>query len=276
MKVVLFTNARDESHLREWAAHHLLLGFDNIVIFDHKSKIPLSIDFSHFDKRVRIINCGNMEGAIKMKLMSLAANIAMRLKADWMLYLDADEFIVLNTLISKIAGIKQFLAKFNGVDQLAVNWLMYGTSGIINELSLSNGDLILEKYTRSDELLNNHVKCFVRPHLVEGADNPHFFRTKTPHRNYGIDGGHFSPPFHNVKLPFYMAPIYIAHYVYQSENTYKKRKLNLPRDDNGGMRTDNDVSHIHKQYNVRDNFLASRLYSLAVRTFLIHKNIIRP
>ena len=36
-KVALFTNARDEKHIKEWAAHHLLIGFEYIFIFDHKS-----------------------------------------------------------------------------------------------------------------------------------------------------------------------------------------------------------------------------------------------
>jgi hypothetical protein len=40
-KTMLFTNARDEKNMKEWVAHHLLLGFDLIYIFDHKSKIPL-------------------------------------------------------------------------------------------------------------------------------------------------------------------------------------------------------------------------------------------
>ena len=31
-KVILFTNARDELKLKEWVAHHLLLGFDFIYI----------------------------------------------------------------------------------------------------------------------------------------------------------------------------------------------------------------------------------------------------
>ena len=31
-QVILFCNARDEKHLREWVAHHLLLGFDKIII----------------------------------------------------------------------------------------------------------------------------------------------------------------------------------------------------------------------------------------------------
>ena len=30
--VALFTNARDEKNIKEWAAHHLLIGFDKIII----------------------------------------------------------------------------------------------------------------------------------------------------------------------------------------------------------------------------------------------------
>ena len=35
--VILFTNARNEKNIKEWAAHHLLIGFSAICIFDHKS-----------------------------------------------------------------------------------------------------------------------------------------------------------------------------------------------------------------------------------------------
>ena len=51
-KVMLFTNARDEKHIKEWAAHHLLIGFDYVYIFDHKSAIPLTSEFAGFDARV--------------------------------------------------------------------------------------------------------------------------------------------------------------------------------------------------------------------------------
>ena len=40
--VALFTNARNEKHIKEWVAHHLLIGFELIVIFDHKSIKPLN------------------------------------------------------------------------------------------------------------------------------------------------------------------------------------------------------------------------------------------
>ena len=58
--VVLFTNARDEPHIKEWAAHHLLLGFDYIFITDHLSVDPLTHVFKDFDSRI-VINTCNMK-----------------------------------------------------------------------------------------------------------------------------------------------------------------------------------------------------------------------
>jgi hypothetical protein len=48
--IILFTNARDEKNIKEWVAHHLLLGFDLIYIFDHKSIKPLSVELKCFKK----------------------------------------------------------------------------------------------------------------------------------------------------------------------------------------------------------------------------------
>ena len=50
MKVILFTNARDEKHIKEWVAHHLNLGFDFIHIFDHRSITPINNLFKPNDK----------------------------------------------------------------------------------------------------------------------------------------------------------------------------------------------------------------------------------
>ena len=68
-KVGLFCNARDEKNIKEWAAHHLLVGFDIIIIFDHKSIVPLTDIFRNFDKRVIIIRKELPDGNIKIDLM---------------------------------------------------------------------------------------------------------------------------------------------------------------------------------------------------------------
>jgi hypothetical protein len=78
-KVGLFCNARDEKNIKEWAAHHLLIGFDIIIIFDHKSHVPLSHIFSKFDKRVIVIKSNLPDGNIKTKLMNYASEIAKKL-----------------------------------------------------------------------------------------------------------------------------------------------------------------------------------------------------
>ena len=234
--VGLFTNARDEKHIREWAAHHLLIGFDNIIIFDHKSQIPLTKVFENFDKRVKIINVSYLDNSIKIILMQKASEIANSLKMDWMIYLDADEFIILNHFI----GVKHLLSLYNHADSLGVNWLLFGS----NHLTKDPDGLILENYTKSELFLNDHLKTFVRPSKVIKPINPHFYCMKDISRYFGINNVNITTLHHrNVfDIEYYNAPIYIAHYVNQSEESFTKRKINLPRDDNGQNRQLNDIT----------------------------------
>ena len=104
--VALFCNARDEKHIREWATHHLLVGFNHVIIFDHNSIVPLSTVFSNFDKRVKIIRYDNSQNNVKITLMNKALQIAKQMRVDWFIYLDADEFIIFN---NKFKGVKDFL-----------------------------------------------------------------------------------------------------------------------------------------------------------------------
>jgi hypothetical protein len=235
-RVMLFTNARDEKNIKEWAAHHLLIGFDLIVIFDHKSKERISNQFINFDKRIKIYRC-EVDGPIKLKLMMNAANIANFYKADWFLYLDADEFLVLN----RFNGVKQMLSYYNHSDSVAINWLFFGS----NHHKKEPKGFILENYTKSDALLDKHVKTFVRPNKVLNAKNPHFYTMKDKTKMYNVFNQVMKSPFcfNDVKLPYSKTPAYIAHYIYQSEETYINRKVNLPSDDSGNFRTKDENIH---------------------------------
>jgi hypothetical protein len=160
-KVALFTNARDESHIKEWAAHHLLLGFDYIFITDHLSIVPLTHVFNDFDSRVIIKTC-TIESSIKSQLMNEAIVTAKNYNLDWYIYLDADEFIILNDKATNITNIKEFLYLYNGVaDMIAINWLFFGSNYLDNE-----PDSILGSYTKSETHIDRHVKTFVRPNEV--------------------------------------------------------------------------------------------------------------
>jgi hypothetical protein len=262
-RVCLFTNARDEKHIREWATHHLLIGFSKIIIFDHKSTTPLKEVFKNFDKRVKIIDASHVEGAIKMLLMNKAAKIAKVLKMDWMIYLDADEFIILNR---KFTGIKHLLSVYNHADSLGLNWLMFGS----NNLEKDPDGLILENYTKSDTTLNEHLKSFTRPIKIINATNPHYYNINNKFRYFTVDNQNLQGSYYASKpnISYLNAPAYIAHYVNQSEETYIKRKVNLPRDDTGEKRHQENVKDIHNQFNSIENIYPKNKYANHVKLFL--------
>ena len=258
--VAVFCNARDENNIKEWAAHHILIGFDHVIIFDHKSINPLSNVFANFNKKVKIIKTNLDEGNIKLQLMNTAKNIANNMNLDWFIYLDADEFLILNKIFK---GVKHFLNSYSYGDSIGVNWLMFGSNNLIDEPD----GLILENYKKSCKMLDRHVKSFVRPNKILNCVNPHYYNMRDPSKMLNINFKQLTSPycFSNINLPFNKAPAYIAHYVYQSEETYKKRKIDKKADDGT---TRNDIGkEIHNQYNDIFNFQPQK-YVEQIKQFL--------
>ena len=286
-KVLLFTNARDENNMQEWVAHHLLLGFDLIYIFDHKSKIPLKGQFQNFNKdnqRVFVSRC-ELNGAIKEKLITKAAKIAKIMNAEWMLYLDADEFLVINS--NEINNVKDLLSFYPYADSISCNWLLFGTNYHVKEPS---SGLIIENYTRSEPRLNDHLKTFFRPSQFY-SPNAHRSDIKQPNKAYhanGVNLNNVRPIFkfnkHYINpIKFTDAKVFIAHYYIQSEETYNNRKINKPRDDNGNFRdpkkTILDINitkyyNIHSEFNEEVNTIVKDKYAEKIKEYLkmIEKN----
>jgi hypothetical protein len=262
--VALFTNARDEKNIKEWASHHLLIGFDKIIIFDHKSILPLKKVFSNFDNRVTIIDAKHYEKNVKITLMNIASNIAKNLKVDWFIYLDADEFFILS---NQFIDIKHFLNRYSNAHSLGVNWVLFGSNNHVKDPE----GLILENYTKSEINLDQHVKSFVRPGEVVKAVNPHYYVIQNPNRMFGMNKRLNEPfCFNTINVNYSISPAYIAHYVNQSEETYLRRKVNLPADDTGNFRN-NDIKNIHNYYNSNENLFPKNKYSEIVKKFLESK-----
>lgn len=257
-KTILFTNARDEKNIKEWVTHHILLNFDIVYIFDHKSKVPLKNEFYNFSKRV-IVERIEWDNPVKIPLMQYAVSIAKRIGADWMLYLDADEFLVLN----RYMGVKHLLNNYNFAHSLGINWLMFGS----NYHKKDPNGLLIENYTKSEQKLNQHVKTFVRPEYVTSAINPHYYNVAFPNRAFSMNLKNMAnTPFNVWDIDYKDAPAFISHYINQSEETYMNRKIKLPRDDLLGNRT--IELNMHKQYNDVDNFLVRDKYAATVKHFL--------
>jgi hypothetical protein len=258
--VILFANARDEPGIKEWCAHHLLLGFDAIYILDHLSKEPLEQVLYNFDERVQTIKINNDSGGIKTNCMNYAKIIGQKLNAKWILYLDCDEFLILN----KHPCVKDFLNDYNSSDQLAINWLMFGTNNHVKEPP----GLVIENYTKCTPLIDQHVKCFVKPQTIHKIFNPHFFVLIHGFKTNNILNSLIPTPgpFVHLNLPYNEVPAYVAHYIYKSEEFYLNHKCSLPRDDTGAIRTIDKT--IHEQYNEVDNFLIKERYTMDIKKFL--------
>ena len=248
-KVFLFTNARNEKHIKEWAFHHLLIGFDHIFIFDHKSAPPIV----PFDRNVTIVRC-NMPNPVKIYLMNEALKIAKMYKVDWFIYLDSDEFIILNDF----KGVKEMLQKYHHAHSLALKWLMFGTNHHIQEPE----GLIFDNYTKSEKKLDQHVKTFVRPNQVIRSVNPHYYSMKNSNKLFNLNNQLMDPhtlAFNPIHCEYSKVPAYIAHYIYQSQETYINRKIKLPTDDTGIIRSLD--KEIHNRYNDIENNDPKNKYS---------------
>ena len=264
--VILFTNARDENNMAEWVAHHLLLGFDKIVVFDHLSVVLISNSLNNnFDGKLDIIRVNDNTTSIKLSLMERAVTIAQQKNYSWMLYLDADEYINLNCAENNI---KLFLNGFKEADAIGINWLMFGTSGHKTQPK----GLLTEHFIRSNIRLDKHVKSFVRPTTVIRVDSPHYYTIINKNRYYSGNGTKMFPsPFNIQPVPFVKSRIYIAHYYTQSEEEHLRRKSRVL--DDGTVNKSNGIKEIHKLYNEVTNNQLQNKYSNKIRKFLLEYNI---
>lgn len=220
MKTILFTNARDESNILEWVIHHKNIGFDHIFIFDHKSIVQISILLHGLDY-VTVYRV-EQDFVPKTKLMLQASKIAKKKHYDWMLYLDCDEFLALPLY----PNVSKFIENYPKNSQICVNWVMYGSNFLIEEPVTT----ILESYTKYEGGVNKHVKSFVKPQLVVSVRNPHYYViNEKKHFTSGVrlNKHDFDEPYFYTIEPnasIHTIGAFVAHYHFQSYNTYLKRR----------------------------------------------------
>jgi len=263
--VYIFTNARDEPNIAEWVAHHILMGFDKVIVFDHLSEEPIQQKIgTNFDGKL-LVKRVKGSGNIKLNLMMDAVNMANRDNISWMLYLDADEFLLLN----KFTNVKDFLQYFKNVDAIGVNWLFFGSS----KHKKQPKGLITENFVRSEIRLNKHVKSFVRPYTVKKVVNPHFYVISNSARYYTANGTRMSMgPFNVQPLPFFKTPAYIAHYYIQSEEEHLRRKGRALDDGSANKIQLSPV--VDKIYNNVVNNQLKNKYTKKIKDFLNKYNIV--
>lgn len=267
MKSVLFCNMRDELNIEEWVAHHLLQGFDCIILFDHLSVIPIEETlrlYKFYNDRVFVIR-ELSEAMAKMTLMMVALGIARDHGFEWMMYLDGDEYLVFekNSPYHNVSDMIDYYKE--DFDQIGVNWLYFGN----NNLRDQEGLTIMNQFTKCASKPDTLVKCLVKVSEPTVVASPHFWYIKDMKRYCNINKTGVNQNWNSNDLDNTFCAVY--HYHVQSYETHVRRHMRRQRDDiRGHIHTPDPISFedLCKEHNDRDNTYARDTYSEKIKEFL--------
>lgn len=215
MKVAVCLLARDEARcLLEWMAYNLVLGFDEILVYDNDSIDGTRQLVEHarkVDPRIRYFAWPDIPGRAPQRP---AYNHALRRSdADWIAFIDADEFIVLR----QHDRIGDFLAGFDDrIGAVCLHWRIFGSSG---HKTYAN-DLVIRRFARCAERYHPLVKSIVRRSAV--AQMRVHFAMLASGICVGADGRQVEARCNIRPIPS-EHPASINHYVLKSAEEYQAK-----------------------------------------------------
>lgn len=268
MKSVLFCNARDELNIEEWVAHHLLQGFDCIILFDHLSVIPIEETmrlYKFYNERVFVYR--ELSTSItKHAFMGRALEIARDNGFEWMLYLDMDEYLVFEKR-SPYQNVSDMIDYYSdGYDQVGVNWRYFGNNFLRDQTGLS----VIEHFTRCSNKIEDLVKPIVRVSEVSGPASPHFWLINNMDRYCNINKGPINQNW-NTSGTVENSFCVVYHYHNQSYSTHLRRHKLRQRDDiPAHVNEERDISFefICTEYNDVENTYAKETYLPKINNYL--------
>ena len=134
--------------LVEWLAHHMALGFDRIVVFTNDCD-------DGTDRLIDALARGGAPverhdnpppytaGTIQAQALEQAASLPVVEKADWVLHIDADEY--LNVTCGN-RRLDDLLALHPHADGIAILWRLFGKGGVAQW----EGGSVIETFTRCE------------------------------------------------------------------------------------------------------------------------------
>ncbi len=208
MNLAICAIIRDEreDYLKEWINYHLAIGVDFIHFYDNNSKIPvqpsnrvLVTPFPCIDRCRQMIAYDDFISRLKGKV-------------KWTAFIDPDEFIVIRNSPHRL---DTFLENYENYGGVGLNWLIYGSSGVIDNASGSQIHAFTKRsnYTAA---INNHIKTITQLEHVLCAVEGHSYRYLNGqycvNEKYQRVDGAFSP--------FSCEQAYINHYTIRSKDDY--------------------------------------------------------
>ena len=165
-------------YLSEWVYYYYILGFDEIIIYNNESDDDTAIILKNLRKKRELKNILKVRNWSKGKdtspQITAYRDAIKRCKNEWILFVDADEFLVLH----KNNNVNEFLESFSDetISAIGINWRIYGDSG----LEINDGRLVIERFTKCaspDFDVHHHIKTFARVKRINGDIHMHACQT---------------------------------------------------------------------------------------------------
>lgn len=209
----------EAKYIEEWIVYHSMIGVNHFYVYDNDSN----------DNLVQVLQPFIQEGLVTLKKLSgnsvqmIAYDDAIQRygsRTEWMLWLDADEFIVLldNQTLTEFLG--QLDEK---VHELLVGWMIYGSSNLVTQ----NEGLVIERFRKhaTEDFIADYKPIFKPRYVIEKPKFPHWVYVsgrvidETGRRLYGY-------PFHTriTAVPAPKQHIRINHYYSKSLQEFEAKR----------------------------------------------------
>ena len=217
-------------YLLEWIAFHRVLGIERFFIADNGStdggsELLAALDAAGFVHHLPFPDRPDIRPQMPAYATILERHGG---EADWIAFIDADEFLLPAAGPGSIGPILAPLDADPGVGAVVVNWALYGSSG---HLRASPG-LVIERFARrsaQSHLPNHHFKSMVRTRAVTGVGrNPHAFDLAPDFQTVHCDGREVAahPTGRSgLSRDVIWSPLRINHYIIKSREEFMTRKL---------------------------------------------------
>jgi len=153
------TIARGENpYIREFVHYYKMIGMDHIYIYDNSGTTHPPITEALTDKEMAFCTVIPFPGKAQQRKSYVHFLDHYSMETEWVLIVDADEFLVLYKHDSIRAFIRDKCKKLFGV---GINWYMFGYG---QHVSWPKGKLVMESYTQGSR--NQHIKTLARTEIL--------------------------------------------------------------------------------------------------------------
>lgn len=159
-------------YIREWVCYYYLNGVEKFYIYNNESQDNLRDVLVDFEK-AGIVEIIDYPGKAKQVPAYNEALSKLRYKTQWLMVVDADEFVVVN----ENKKISEFLKDYEKYAALGINWVMYDYGGKVQKPQ----GLVMENYRTVHQNFhpkNLHIKSIINPRKVKLCVNPHYCEYK--------------------------------------------------------------------------------------------------